>query len=1245
MSLKPTTNFKLSSSVCTAALLLGGLAAHADPYTAQGNTSIAHVQDFTAFEADVVTLFADINAEFSIDFEDIVDSVARVGSSTAGDRNVITASGFGNDALLAIESELNIDAGLETGLALASVGYDLGVSSLQGSLQGTRAEADMSIVLTQSVDSALAIVTHEGDIEIYSDDYITDSTVSVYGNTVEAISGLNRADNGIDIIVNDSSSSAAIALQQTATDAISHASLDGDIKVFVDDDDLIGSIAEVDANLARAVAVGNTAINVVTVEGNSILADAQGQDAPAGYTYGENVDVSAQAMSTYAVATSQNLEGNTSVAGFGFAEEGLQGGVYWDADIQALIADNDDVTFDVDVEYETEDSTVSISGNIGAATARGNNIGNSVTIAANEILGPDSDEILGPDSNTGSVSAIANAQTVVETSIAAHIGETDTSVRFRTGDIYNSSVNVDGNSLQMLASGNAGHNIISVDANLIDEMYNNRPATTGALEGSYAVGSILSYADAAFAINSNQVLGESVVSAALDGVEEGREDYYVATSMTVDVLDGYISDSSISMSDNAMSATAFGNQINGGVGNQIVLTGNAINTTSAIANAQTGRFGVVTASAILADTTIEQVQLTPFIPETTVGGTPAVPFDFSGTVTLGVIYVEATSLTADQIAVLLVSGYTDEGQFLTATAAPLQVTGTFSAEVPAIPGTPVPAIPATYDYIPLSTPKGVIVEFDGEITDSTVVVDGNSVTSAATLNAAANLTTIDATYIGGQESSAELDSVDLSEGQAADHVVTNAQAVLFGAVLSEADALFGVIDPSLSDDWTSVFNSSLSVSDNSMSAASTMNASNNGAALTGNEVETTAVVSNNQIAVGPEGGIITGAESVMTLTAPMAIEDTTLAISGNTNVASSVMNSGVSALSVDANLIHGESSLGLLAFDDNYGFFGEGSPWVNVYGNADYLVGNNQGGIGFVYADAETRIDAYENLRNEQLDDAAPIYSYVYTDGTIDSTTTVANNVTTADAKMNSANNSLVLNAGSDLYASAGVVNGQVAAGSVVSYAFANVDAYIAADEFADGTFDNSTFLFSGNVARASAAANSATNRVTVASNSAYGSSAGSVDVWQGSDVVAVNYGILNAQGNDARVDAEVEAYFGAGFEDDYDDYSVYGSSVTSIGNSIMASAVGNTASNFITLAANDLGTSSAAIHSNQFNTGDIYADVYDSFNDIWGDSEIVNSSTMMTGNSISASAVGNRVVSTISRSGNFAGGFNADPR
>ena len=49
-----------------------------------------------------------------------------------------------------------------------------------------------------------------------------------------------------------------------------------------------------------------------------------------------------------------------------------------------------------------------------------------------------------------------------------------------------------------------------------------------------------------------------------------------------------------------------------------------------------------------------------------------------------------------------------------------------------------------------------------------------------------------------------------------------------------------------------------------------------------------------------------------------------------------------------------------------------------------------------------------------------------------------------------------------------------------------------------------------------------------------------------------------------------------------------------------------------------------------------VFEDERYSFNDIWGDSEMSNSSAMMTGNSISASAVGNRAVSTISRSGNM---------
>jgi hypothetical protein len=95
---------------------------------------------------------------------------------------------------------------------------------------------------------------------------------------------------------------------------------------------------------------------------------------------------------------------------------------------------------------------------------------------------------------------------------------------------------------------------------------------------------------------------------------------------------------------------------------------------------------------------------------------------------------------------------------------------------------------------------------------------------------------------------------------------------------------------------------------------------------------------------------------------------------------------------------------------------------------------------------------------------------------------------------------------------------------------------------------------------------------------------------------------------------------------------SATASSLTLNGNQVVANAIGNSASNSLTLAALNYGTSSAAIANEQGNSADITATITEArlvLNPVLG---VGSSNLSSIGNSISSSAVGNSAVSTLIR-------------
>jgi len=1395
MSLKYSKRSRLLGSACASALFLGAHVAYAAPAASnrveiESAASIGQVQDFSAFESEVIDLDAVSNNDLSIVFDSILDSVTRIGSSETGDQNVSTVTGFGNDASLTITSSLNSDAGLLDASAASSLSS--GTVSVPG---GASAEAiaDMAISLQQNVIDAAATLLNEADFMIGSSGLapVTDSTLSIYGNTAEVMGALNRAADLIDITVNDTSSTAAIALSQLASastlSSANNAGFGIDLGMGSMDSPAGGAIdstVEMAANTARAVAVGNSATNGMTVDGNAIVADAAGEAAArtaqgadslnGGYTY------TALADATYAVSNGQflvNLSDEEPVWGDSsdvmnqLWVQGADSLSHWDADVQAVLSTDGAPVFDIHAGDDVVNSSISLTGNLAVASARGNEAGNSATIVANSITGdagtpgdlvddlenlwiaigdssfelsenciencytrtlidgiyfysPDADgdyessgaimdartfmdslaggtgehyatygtydlmessddwervaqgiyhyigddyavdkgsyedveidpTVLGlsgspgTEGGTAAVVALANGQGVSDRWIAAHSGAGTVAVSAEfAGDLLDSTLAVDGNAVATQAIGNTAHNAIGATSTDIGGMGDNAAATTSIVWGLDLPASM--DADAAFAINSAQSVTDSVVTASLNGWEDDEVDgEQVSTSMLTQIH-GDIETSAVSMDGNALTVTAIGNQINGGKGNSIALAGNTIDTTSAIANIQNIGATAVSATAVLG--TVEGA--TPFI-EGTEGYWDTPPtedtsYSYAYTVSGGsrIIYTENLDLDIDDdeiddytleelIAAFTASPYNyvydEQAGTLTKLAEVGDTGGTGAVTVPGDSGIgwhdTVPDTPAFAGYL---IPKGIEIEVGGDVLGSSVTLDGNRIATTATGNSAINATTIDATSLSGVAETARYDDA----GQSADHVVSNTQLAAESVVSAVSNGLFGISTVTPTGETYRVQDSTLSVSDNAMAATTTVNAADNSAALKATEVSATAIVSNEQDVYE----VYAGASSAMTVIAPITVIDSTVALDGNTNTATLVVNTSSNKLTVDATNLDSFDSEALadLAMDDGMSLA------------ADFLVANNQHALGEFYAIAESNIGNWEELNRNLLREQDGESLWFATAGVTDSTVSASGNSTLSDAAINKAANSLVLNAGSSMTATGGVSNAQYSAGELYSTASSLIGTAVVTDDETVASVDHSAITVNGNVTKASAVANSASNSLSVQSllQGADNHDAGVTIPTSGDDQVTASYGILNAQWNDAGVDAVVQNWAGIVASNDDGGNTAYMSSLSVMGNAVSAVAIGNSVTNTLSMASLDLGTSSAAIHSNQVNTGDITAIVGNygfgysglgSASAIYGDG-LSSSAASITGNTTLASATGNRAVSVLTRSGNAAG-------
>lgn len=1032
------------------------------------------------------------------------------------------------------------------------------------------ADANMAIGVVQSNNEVISAATTTNTIASVNTGAVGTSTIAVTGNTQRASGALNLAQNTITTTANASDMTAGIASSQVNEDS----------SLTLTSTSLAGIRV---GDVPTEGATGST----LTVSGNTQSAFGAGNSATNGITATvTNAELTPVVGSSVSNATNVGGTGSTSAMGGVdvLASYAISNAQTQDDVTLRAITDGAGNGFELSVAGPVDTSTLVNDSNTASSSIRGNEATSTVNLTLTNVV---TGVVATPA--PGTVAAIGNSQNVDGTISATTMGVAGLAVETAIGaTLDDSTVSTSSNTVSASATANTGANRIVVQANDVDT---GLTATPGAVVSPTVVGGGVSSATstAAFAVSSTQQAQGSVAASLVDNAATPTSGARIETS-----VDGNISESTIASNLNTLLATATGNEITPST-NAISITGTNVQTTTAVANNQ----------SLLADVSaVIGVE----------GGTRSITetLNYSGTVVAGTATINGSDYTSDQRTALL-------GALQTAfPTGNVRLSGTnilVDTTLLSFAG----STSVTYTTnVPSS--GGVIIAAGANITDSTLSVDGNRTEGEVTGNTATNRILVDAANIAQGSALATADAdvtyTTFAGTASADNALTNSQTIDSDTLNTSVAGAFAITQvPS-----TAVDSSTLSVSGNTQMATTTGNEGVNQIALSATNMDTTAALLSVQ-----SGDAAASATSTVEIYAPAATLDSTVDLSRNVNQAVATLNTVNNAVSVTAANIT-SASLGANAVLDST----ITASATTQGATADNVLNNVQVASTSVAATANTQV---------VNGDGGIGYSVPYaTAGINTSTISLDANRTVAQSTANTAVNTMALNGGATLAATGGVLNQQLS--SATSTATASSDVALVVADGTNEAVDGSSISIDGNRTTAQASGNVASNALNVSALSLTATGAGSSSLNGGVATVPASegtnstYGVLNAQGNSGDVTATVTAvnYGGIFAGSTATSPVVDASSLTLNGNSVAASAVGNSASNSLTLAALNYGTSSAAIGNEQGNTADITATVTEArlvLNPLGG----VGASTLSAaGNTISSSAVGNSAVSTLIR-------------
>jgi len=771
-----------------------------------------------------------------------------------------------------------------------------------------------------------------------------------------------------------------------------------------------------------------------------------------------------------------------------------------------------------------------------------------------------------------SVEADITAQTatgaVALTSVSGNVGSVDTV----------SSVSASGNRIDAQATGSRAINTVGVSATNIDTV------ATGST--STAMGSEMT-TTAAFSLQNMQT-GAGSVNATLLDVDN--------TSLPSDVrvaIVGDVTRSSVLADGNTARAVATSNNAT----NALLIDGSGnLATSSAQQNVQVTSAGV---NALVGQAGLPASAGGPF--NYGIGGTGLSHDSETDMFTAGTLTVDTTALGADARAFLLNNGWSDAGANMVSRSAvgysatvvdylDLTMGGTFARSGITLPtdGTP--------------NSGGVNLAVGGSVTDSALSVSGNTTYGLTRGNVASNRTEVKGNTIASGSSATVASAGEGIMGgleTVADHTVTNLQQVIGDAPINSNvhGSFFISAQPG-----AAISGSSLSVSGNTQMAEARANTATNSLMLEGTSVTAVSALQSAQMSAAA-----VNASSNLNLFAPGAVTDSSVLLSNNSNIALAVMNDATNSLTVQGSQV-GSGDVANISVG---GDFGDTLT-------AEHVLANQQAATTTVTSTATTTLNNQEALASD-------------TGTAVRSTLSILDNTTAAEATANQALNTASVTGTASQAASVALRNIQDSSADVT--ATATSAARVALAPLNSTALNSSSVVLDGNSTTALARGNSATNVLNSLAGANYGPATGgsvqSGDALTGFAVNA-NAGILNSQSNTGAVSA---ASTGASYQvamNSMDAAALSSSSLAVTGNQVVAQAYGNSAVNQLTLNASNTGTPTSAIGNYQRNTGAITATVT-SVNFGAGISNAMTGSTVnVSGNQISASAVGNSVASSI---------------
>jgi len=1093
--------------------------------------------------------------------------------TTADNRVGATASGSSSSQSVSLAANI-----VQTGGGYASLtggsGPDGNVSAEAGAsvtnLQG-QYDTDVSASVAGVV---LGVVADSSGGGTGPDSQVLNSTLATDSNLVEASASGSAASNALALSGNALDTGAGVVSVQVSDSGsdVQAELADSQIGIFSGTHVGNSTLAATD-NVQQVSAAGARVTNRVTVDGSANLA-VDTADGPASVI---TVGLGALPFDSDGASLPQ-----VDAAFALLNDQATQ------ADVSATAGG---VETSVQIEGNLVESSAVNEANRALASASGNSADNVVNLA----LGNVSVGALG--GTTPVVASLANAQ-AIDSQVEAAIEGGTVFRTFVEDDVTQSTVSTSGNIAQVSAYGN------NASANRLNVVANNVDTAVGGGTGSVSIGNEL-VANASFAVQNAQATSGSITASQLQ-LDGGLDPVAAITVLTQ--VDGAVSGSTILSNENRLTAGALGNNAVNGV----AIEANDLASSAAVRNYQRNHANLLSEIGIPGG----EVTLTePF--NYTAALVDGAHDSESNQITGGTFEIDASSLTAAQIESLEADGWTLNGGVLVQSAVGYSATALEYAAL-IIDGLSGSAI-AT-QTLDLPNDGGVIVRLGDTVGDaitaSKVSVTDNLVAGSVIGNSASNSLLVTANSVAdgsnGSGSAAGylgVDGLDMVFGVSAAHSLANvqemassAQSLVFGTFA--VDAVEGA----------EITASTLEVEGNVQTSTAAANTASNRIAVEANAVEAGTALRSTQSA---PAAILVDAGSQVQLFAPGAVSGSTVSISDNRNQSLAVVNDVANSLTVDAGSIAPVDAAGFAVLD---------VPMQEIaVATGDHLLVNFQiSSGGPVSARAETEIF------NEDRELATGL-------GLVDSSLTIAGNVTSAEATANRATNGVVLNGAALEGASAGLLNTQNALAPVFASATTSATVELAGS-IAGGAASGSTIAIEGNSTTALAQGNRALNAVTVTSGSSYGEARGAAagstldGPLPASGEVAAQVALMNHQTSFGPVTASsTNAVHAVALNSGGADAGVLASTVSVSGNQVAAGAYGNSAVNSVVVAALNTGTPTAAVSNYQLNLAPVTATANSVAFGVSAGAGATGASTLgVSGNQVTATAVGNSVTSTI---------------